>query len=108
MATQRGIKLTRKERTTEFNEKVEKEWKATYLEFIKEYIVKPEFNYHNLTSNPNIDPQVILDNPHLRWDYSRVIERLDIPIETLITKYGTELVFLENFDDTRRCDNGIY
>ena len=95
-------KPTRKERTTEFRDKVEQEWKTTYLEFIKEYMDKPGFNWFNLTRNPNIDPQYIFDNPHLQWDVWHVIQRLDIPIDTLIAKYGADpesLSILMNRED---------
>jgi hypothetical protein len=54
---------------------------------------KPGFNWFNLTSNPNLDPQYIFDNPHLLWDFHRLITRLDISIETLIEKYGADDVF---------------
>jgi len=80
--------MTRQERTSKFCEKVEKEWKDTYLDFIKDYFAKPGFNWFNLTSNPNIDPQYIFDHPELPWDISRVIRRPDVTIETIISKYG--------------------
>lgn len=88
LATYQKKKQTTKERTTEFRKKVEQEWKTTYFEFIKEYIGTPGFNWFNLTNNPNIDPQFIFDNPQYPWHIPTVIERTDIQIETLITKYS--------------------
>lgn len=85
--------ITRAMRTDEFHEKVEQEWKAYYLKFIESYMDKPRFNWYNLTANLNIDPQYIFDNPRLPWPLNRVICRLDIPIDTLISKYGDKPTF---------------
>jgi hypothetical protein len=79
--------ITRAMRTSEFREKVEREWKAYYLEFIEPYMDKPGFNWCNLSSNPNIDPQYIFDNPQLPWSLDRVICRLDIPIDMVTNLY---------------------
>jgi hypothetical protein len=93
MHSTQKLQITRKQRTSEFRERVEREWRTTYLDFIKQYMDKPDFNWFNLTSNPNLDPQYIFDNPHLPWDFHRLITRPDISIETLIEKYGTVDVF---------------
>ena len=93
MYSTQKLPITRKQRTREFRDKVEREWQRTYLDFIKQYMGKPGFNWFNLTSNPNLDPQYIFDNPHLPWDFHRLITRPDISIETLIEKYGAEDVF---------------
>ena len=93
MHSTQKLTITRKQRTSEFREQVEREWQTTYLDFIKQYMNKPGFNWFNLTSNPNLDPQYIFDNPHLPWDFYKLITRPDISIETLIEKYGAEDVF---------------
>lgn len=81
-------KVTRKERTSEFRELVETEWQAMYLEFIKPYIAKPTFNWYTFSENLNINPQFIFDNPLFPWKLDRVCKRSDIPIETIIYRYG--------------------
>lgn len=80
--------LTRKERTQAFCKQVELEWYAEYLKFIEPYMNKAGFNWSNLSENLNLNPQYIFDNPHLPWDINRVCLRTDIPIETIIEKYG--------------------
>jgi hypothetical protein len=84
-----SIKMqTRKERTQAFRKQVEQEWYAEYLKFIQPFMNKPEFNWYNLTANLNLNPQYIFDNPHLSWDMDRICTRTDIPIDTIIEKYG--------------------
>lgn len=80
--------VTRKDRTSKFREQVEREWQARYLEFIRPFMDKPGFNWYNLTANLNLNPQYIFDNPQLPWDMNRICTRPDIPIETIIEKYG--------------------
>ena len=79
---------TRKERTLTFQKIVEKEWQAKYLEFVKPYMSNPLFNWYSLSSNPNINPQFIFDNPQYPWEIDKVCQRPDISIETVIERYG--------------------
>lgn len=79
---------TRKERAREFRELVEREWQSKYLEFIRPYMTNPLFNWYTFSENPNLNPQFIFDNPQYPWQLDRVCRRLDIPIETVIGRFG--------------------
>ena len=79
---------TRKERTREFRKLVEREWQSKYLEFIRPYMTNPLFNWYTFSENPNLNPQFIFDNPQYPWKLDRVYRRLDIPIETVIGRFG--------------------
>jgi hypothetical protein len=79
---------TRKDRTHAFRELVEQEWQAKYLEFIRPYMANPLFNWYSFSGNPNLNLQFIFDNPQYPWELDRVCRRSDIPIDTVIERYG--------------------